>query len=360
MLNVTETFLPDINQYIEILKEAWDKKWITNNGSLVVTLEEQLKKYLGVKHLLFTTNGTIVLQMALKSLKAAADSEIITTPFSYVATTNAILWEGLQPVFVDINAIDYTIDVTKIEAAITPKTVAILATHVYGNPCDVKAIDIIAKKYNLKVIYDAAHTFAATYEQKHILQFGDIATCSFHATKVFHTVEGGCITTNDDAIAKDLYLMRQFGHIGDAYYSVGINAKNSEFHAAMGICNLLHLEEILDARQKITALYDSLFSTINISKPIGLVGTQTNYSYYIVRFSDEQVLTKVKKSLENNTINTRRYFYPSLNTLPMLKNHQHCPISEEISKAVLALPLSASTTETDVYKVFEIIKQELC
>ena len=196
MINVTKTYLPAFEEYISVLKRAWDKVWLTNNGELVQELEMKLKNYLGVNNLYFTNNGTIVLQMALKALNIS--KEVITTPFSYVATTNAILWEGCKPVFVDIDPVTCCIDAAKIEAAITKDTQAILATHVYGIPCDVEAIALIAKKYNLKVIYDGAHAFGVKYKGKSLLEYGDITTCSFHATKIFHTVEGGCIIANDD------------------------------------------------------------------------------------------------------------------------------------------------------------------
>ena len=352
MIAVTKTFLPPFEEYTTQLKRAWDKAWITNNGELVNELEAKLKEYLGVKHLLFCTNGTIVLQMALKVL--GLSKEIITTPFSYVATTNAILWEKCKPVFVDINKNDFCIDVTKIEAAITKDTEAILATHVYGYPCDVEAIENIAAKYNLKVIYDAAHSFAAEYKNKQVLSYGDISTCSFHATKLFHTVEGGCIITNDDAIAEQLILFRSFGHIGDNYYSLGVNGKNSEFHAAMGLCNLPHLPSIIDRRKIISELYGELLSG-TITRPHPLDLTVYNYAYFPVVFKNEEQLLLVKKTLEENNILSRRYFYPSLNKLPFIENASSCPVSEDISSRVLCLPLYDSLTLDEVKEICRII-----
>src|SRR5690349_23098912 len=209
MINVTKTFLPDFETYSKTLKRSWDKGWITNNGQLVVELEESLKKFLGVKHLFFTNNGTVVLQMALKAYDITG--EVITTPFSYVATVNAILWEKCKPVFADIRPDTLCIDASQIERKITEKTQAILATHVYGYPCDIDAIEKIASKYNLKVIYDGAHAFGCRYRGKALLSYGDISTCSFHATKLFHTIEGGCVITESDEIARKLMLYRQFG-----------------------------------------------------------------------------------------------------------------------------------------------------
>lgn len=355
MINVTKTFLPDFNDYVQTIKRAWDKAHLTNNGELVQELEHLLKQYLGVEHLWFAGNGTIVLQMALKAL-GHKTGEVITTPFSYVATTNAILWEGFTPVFVDINDRDFCIDTQKIEAAITEKTIAILATHVYGNPCDIEAIDAVAKKYNLKVIYDAAHAFGASYKGKQLLSYGDISTCSFHATKVFHTVEGGCIITNDDALSQTLVLYRQFGHIGDDYYSVGINGKNSEFHAAMGICNFPHLDAIIEARKTASATYDNELAGAAIYRPVALQETVYNYAYYPVVFKDEATLLNVREQLAKHAISTRRYFYPSLNKLPFFNNPSHCPISEDISRRVLSLPLSAEISTEQIVAVCNLIK----
>ena len=306
MINVTKTYLPSFDKYTTVLKRAWDKAWITNNGELVQELEQKLKDYLGVKHLFFCSNGTVVLQMALKVYNIT--KEVITTPFSYVATTNAIMWEGCTPVFVDINPDDFCIDADKIEAAITENTQAIMATHVYGYPCDVEKIEQIAQKHNLKVIYDAAHTFGCTYKGKSLLSYGDISTCSFHATKVFHTVEGGCIITNDDAIATQLMLYRQFGHVNDDYFSIGLNGKNSEFHAAMGLCVLPEIENIIRQRKIISSVYDQGLSFLQANKSSGNDNLIYNYAYYPVLFKTETELLKVKSELLTQEINTRRYF----------------------------------------------------
>lgn len=353
MIAVTKTFLPPFEEYTAQLKRAWDKAWITNNGILVTELETKLKAYLGVKHLLFCTNGTIVLQMALKVL--GITKEVITTPFSYVATTNAILWEQCKPVFVDIDKYDFCIDTTRIEAAITENTQAILATHVYGYPCNIDAIEKIALRHNLKVIYDGAHAFGVLYKNKQLLSYGDIITCSFHATKLFHTVEGGCIITNDDAIAEQLYLLRSFGHIGDNYYSLGINGKNSEFHAAMGLCNLPRIPEIINNRKQVSEWYDNLLRNSNITRPKPLDGTIYNYAYYPVVFKDEEQLLLVKKALEAEEIFSRRYFYPSLNKLPFIENAAACAVSEDISSRILCLPLYDSLSLTEVEGICKII-----
>ena len=355
MINVTKTYLPPIEEYIAVLKRAWDKSWITNNGELVQELEQKLKDYLQTPHLLFTSNGTLPLQMALKVF--GIKKEVITTPFSYVATTNAILWEGAYPVFTDIDAATLCIDANKIEAAVTENTEAILATHVYGIPCNVEKIDAIAKKYNLKVIYDAAHAFGCTYNGKSLLSYGDISTCSFHATKIFHTGEGGCIITNDAEIEKKLYLLRSFGHIGDDYFSEGINAKNSELHAAMGLTVLPALGHIIAQRKKVYEAYNVLLNFSNIKKPEFDVNETYNYAYYPVIFKDEQTLLSVKEALYKNGITTRRYFYPSLNRLPFLGAANECPVSEDISKRVLSLPMYDSLTTQEIELIVSVVNK---
>lgn len=355
MINVTKTYLPPFEKYIKVLKRAWDKSWITNNGELVQELEENLKEYLGVKYLLFTTNGTVVLQMALKAFNIT--KEVITTPFSYVATTNAILWEGCTPVFVDIRPENFCIDTNKIEDAITENTEAILATHVYGLPCDIEKIQEIAEKYKLKVIYDAAHAFGCKYKGKSLLSFGDITTCSFHATKIFHTVEGGCIITHDQEIARKLMLYRQFGHIYDDYFSIGINAKNSEFHAAMGLCVFEDLETLIALRKEKTEFYNEQLKSSGLSLPdFGREGIIYNYCYYPILFDSEDQLLSAKERLCVSGINTRRYFYPSLNKLPFLKGNS-CPISEETSKKVLCLPLFHDLLPEEQLKICAILKK---
>lgn len=353
MINVTKTYLPSFEEYIATVKRAWDKSWITNNGELVQELELKLMQYLGVEHLLFTSNGTLPLQMALKVL--GITREVITTPFSYVATTNSILWEGAKPVFVDIDADTLCIDADKIEAAITADTEAIMATHVYGIPCDVEKIAAIAQKHGLKVIYDAAHSFGCTYKGKSLLSYGDISTCSFHATKVFHTGEGGCIIAKDEEVSKQLTLYRSFGHLGDDYYSVGINAKNSELHAAMGLCNLPAIGEIINARKLVFEEYNKRLNLEKIKQPVFSKNADYNYAYYPVIFETEKILLGVRAALLKNGVSTRRYFYPSLNQLPFLKDPMSCPVSEDISSRVLALPLYTDLSTEDVSRISAIV-----
>ncbi|MBO9200138.1 MULTISPECIES: DegT/DnrJ/EryC1/StrS family aminotransferase [Niastella] len=353
MINVTKTFLPPFEEYTAILKKAWDKAWITNNGELLLELEKKLKDYLSVDYLFYCNNGTLVLQMALKAL--GITKEVITTPFSYVATTNTILWEGCKPVFVDIDPHTFCIDAYKIEAAITENTQAILATHVYGIPCDVEKIQAIAEKHNLKVIYDGAHAFGSQYKGKSLLSFGDISTCSFHATKVFHTVEGGCLICHDAELAEKMYFYRSFGHIGDDYYSVGINAKNSEFHAAMGLANLQHFNKIVLQRKAIAEYYDECLKGFPVARPKVTEDVTINYSYYPIVFDTEEQLLKTTTILKNHSIFPRRYFYPSLNTLPFITSKYSTPNSESISRRVLCLPLYYDLAKSDVDLIVELL-----
>jgi dTDP-4-amino-4,6-dideoxygalactose transaminase len=333
----------------------WDSHWLTNNGAMVLELEELLRRQLQIPELLFTNNGTVVLQMAIKAL--GLTQEIITTPFSYVATTNAILWEGCTPVFADIREDDFNIDVQEVVKKITDRTQAILVTHVFGNPCQVEALEAVAKEYNLKLIYDAAHAFGVTVHGKSIFSYGDISTCSFHATKVFHTGEGGMINTNGDPeLFQQLKLFRSFGHIGDDYYSVGVNAKSSELHAAMGLCVLDEFEHILEARKQVCGWYDAqLANTTMLTKPKSQLSFQGNYAYYPVVFSSEEKLLQAIERLKQDGIQARRYFYPALNTLPFLSNTTSCPISESISARILCLPLSTYTTPEEVKQVADRI-----
>jgi dTDP-4-amino-4,6-dideoxygalactose transaminase len=358
MINVTKSYLPDLDEYTSYLKGIWERVHLTNDGPLLRQLEEEMKAFLGVKHLKFCSNGTVVLQMALKALDIT--KEVITTPFSYVATTNVLLWEGCTPVFADITPDDFCIDPGKIEALITENTQAILATHVYGNACQIEQIQAIAEKHNLKVIYDAAHTFGASYNGQSILSYGDISTCSFHATKVFHTVEGGCIVTNDDELAQKLHFYRSFGHRNDEYFSIGINAKNSEFHAAMGLCVLPKVPDLIAARKQVFGYYDDRLDFSRITRPTLLPGMEYNYAYYPIVFDSEETLLRAVDALKAQEITPRRYFYPSLNTLPFAQvpgSGQSCPVSEDVSLRVLALPMYPDLTEADVDRIASIVNK---
>lgn len=358
MINVTKAFLPEKEEYLRYIHEIWESVQLTNNGPLLQRLEIQLKEYLGVSNLYYCSNGTIVLQIALKAL--GISKEVITTPFSYCATANSIIWENCTPVFVDIDPLTFNIDPKLIEKAITPDTEAIMATHVYGNPCAVLEIEDIARKNNLKVIYDSAHGFGVNYKGRSLLSFGDLSTCSFHATKVFHTVEGGAIISNHPELHDKLHLLRAFGHRGDdQYLFAGINGKNSEFHAAMGLCNLPHVSEIIKERQTIFEKYDSQLNWNKLGKPYIDPDIEYNYSYYPVVFESELVMKKVQVALVENEIFPRRYFYPSLNTLSFMPRRYSCPVSEDISVRVLCLPLYLGLTDSDLGTICQLINQNL-
>jgi dTDP-4-amino-4,6-dideoxygalactose transaminase len=286
--------------------------------------------------------------------------EIITTPFSYVATTAAIVWENCTPVFVDIHPEYLTIDETKIEAAITPKTTAILATHVFGNPCHVEVIEAIAKKYKLKVIYDAAHGFGVTYKNKSLFDYGDISSCSFHATKLFHTGEGGAMFTNNVDLQHQLFYSHNFGHDGPlAFHGLGINGKMSELQAAMGLAVLPYMETILAERKKIVDYYNQHLDFSKLKSLKIRENTHWNYSYYPVIFESEEQLLRVEKKLNDNQIYPRRYFYPSLNTIDYAKG-ETMPVSESVAKTVLCLPLYAELSAADSTKIVAILNTITC
>jgi dTDP-4-amino-4,6-dideoxygalactose transaminase len=357
MINVTKTFFPPLEEYNEQLKRIWKNEWLTNRGELLQELEEKVKQYLSVSNIIIMNNGTIPLQIALKLL--GNKGEIITTPFSYVATSAAIIWESCTPVFVDINSEYLTIDETKIEAAITPKTTAILATHVFGNPCDIKAIELIAKRHNLKVIYDAAHCFGVTYGGKSLFDYGDVSTCSFHSTKLFHTGEGGALFCSDEILRHKMFYSHNFGHNGPLdFHGLGINGKISELQAAMGLAVLPYMDEIIKSRKNIVDFYDQ---NLDFSKSKGLKireNTNWNYSYYPIVFESEEVLLKVQIALNEENIFPRRYFYPSLNTIEYV-NSSEMPVSESIASRIMCLPLAFGMAEDDLNEICRIIKKNL-
>jgi dTDP-4-amino-4,6-dideoxygalactose transaminase len=353
MIPVTKPFLPPLEEYSKLVEDIWQRQWLTNNGPLVNELELKLKEYLKIDHLLYLSNGTIALQLAIKALGLSGD--IITTPFSYVATTSSIVWEGCKPIFVDIDEQSLNIDPNKIEQAITPETTAILATHVYGNPCDIHAIDAIAKKHDLKVIYDSSHCFGTTYNGKSIFLYGDISTTSFHATKLFHTTEGGAVFTKDPELLKTMSYMRNFGHDGpEKYHGLGINAKNSEFHAAMGVVNLRYVDSILEKRKELSLYYNKKLENFKGSQPKLLDNSSFNYAYYPVLFESEELLLKTLKTLNGNLIYPRRYFYPSLDSLPYVDKSE-VPITDDVASKVLCLPLYHNLTKEEIDLIVRLI-----
>jgi len=353
MIPITKPFMPAAEEYQAYLEGIWEREWLTNNGPLVQELEKKLKKYLEVEHLLFLNNGTVALQFAIRSLQLKG--EIITTPFSYIATTSSIVWEACNPVFVDIDEKSLNLNPALIENSITSDTSAILATHIFGNPCDVDAIQRVAKKHNLKVIYDAAHCFGSVYKGKSVYQYGDISTASFHATKLFQTVEGGAVITSDPELSRKIEYMRNFGHDGpENYRGVGINGKNSELHAAMGLCNLVYTERILNSRKMQSLYYDKLLKDLDAKKPAVLQDAEINYSYYPLIFERESIVIEIQKALEKNEIHTRRYFYPSLTQLDYV-NEQTSPVCSELAPRILCLPLYFDLQKSDQERIASII-----
>lgn len=342
MIPVTKPFLPSLASFQSYVDSIWTRQWLTNNGPLVNEFELELKKYLAIPNFLYVTNGTIALQLAIKALDL--QGEIITTPFSFVATTSSIMWQNCTPVFVDIDNESLNIDAAKIEDAITPTTTAIIATHVFGNPCDIDAIEAIAQKYDLKVIYDAAHCFGVKYKNKSIFAYGDVSITSFHATKLFHTIEGGGIFTKNESLLQKINYMRNFGYSGtDTFSEVGTNAKNSEFHAAMGLCNLPHITEILQARKDLYNFYKYNLEHADLEFQKIQSDADFNYAYFPVIFNSEEAMLNCMKQLEKVQVFCRRYFYPSLSALPYI-THANMPICDSIAKRIMCLPMYHTLT----------------
>ena len=357
MINVTKPYLPPFEKFSHRLQKIWERNYLTNQGPELLSLEERLKEYLGVRNVMVVNNGTIALQLAIKALNITGD--VITTPFSYVATTNSIIWEGCNPVFVDIDPATCCIDADLIEKAITPETSAIMAVHVYGIGAEVDKIQQIANKHGLKVIYDAAHAFGVKNHGQSILNFGDISTLSFHATKLFHTIEGGAIICNDDQLFDTIRKLGTFGHIGDDYFLPGVNAKLNEVSAAMGHCVLDDIDIILQRRKQVSEIYSDELKDTSVCLPTRLLPAHltANYSYFPVIFDDELSLLKCMARLNTLSIYPRRYFYPPLNTLPYLNKAFACPIAEDISSRVICLPLYPDLEDGHARSIASTVKR---
>lgn len=356
-ITVTKPTLPSFDRYVELVRGIWEREWLTNHGPLVTELEHKLSAEFDIPHNLFLSNGTVALQIAIKALELSG--EIITTPFSYVATTSSIVWEGCVPVMADILPATLTIDPSKIEAAITDKTTGIIATHVFGNACEIDEIERIASKYNLKVIYDAAHAFGSTYKGKSILHFGDVSTTSYHATKLFQTIEGGGVYTKSKEIHARMALLRNFGHLTPTSFGpAGINGKNSEFHAAMGLLNLEKLPEVLAKRQYVAREYDRRFLDAPLLRPTVTANCGFNDAYYAVIFRSEDSLLRTLAHLNANDVVPRRYFYPSLSELNYVAGGA-APVSEDISRRILCLPTYYSITDHEIDLVSRLVLEGL-
>ncbi len=354
MINVTKTYLPSLKKYNKYLEKLWDNHWITNNGELLQELKNRLTEYLNVNNIVLVNNGTMALQIAYKLLNLKDD--IITTPFTFIASSSSLSWEGLNPVFVDINEKTLNIDESLIENAISCNTTGILGVHVFGNPCDVESIDLICKKYNLSIIYDAAHAFGVEYKCKSILSYGDISTLSFHATKLFHTIEGGALIIKDDELYIKAKRMINFGYENWVIHNVGINAKMNEFQAAMGLCVLDDMDYIIGNRKKLFEKYSNELKEYVTFPKWNCHGTN-NYSYFPVIFDTEFRATKALQLLNDNDIYPRRYFYPSLDTIQYFDSELNCRHSRKISSCILCLPFYCGLEDNIQDAVIDVIKK---
>ncbi len=359
---VTRPYLPPLSEFITYLEQIWESKWLTNNGPFHEKLEKRLADYLGVEHLALFANGTLALVTALQALRITG--EVITTPFSFVATAHSLLWNGIKPVFVDINPETFNLDPKKIEAAITPHTTAILPVHVYGKPCDVEEIQKIADTYGLKVIYDAAHAFGVNYKGESILKHGDLSTLSFHATKVFTTFEGGAIVCPDAKTKKRIDDLKNFGYADEVtVVAPGINAKMNEFQAALGLLQLKHIDKAIDRRCEIDKQYRKELSSIPGILPLPLpVDSKYNYAYFPILIKKEYPLLRdeLNEKLRQHGIYARRYFYPLISEFPMYRGlpsaaQLNLPVAQKVASEVLCLPIYPDLQLDIVQKLCDLL-----
>lgn len=358
---VTRSSMPPFEEYVEAIRPLWESHWLTNMGANHEELSRRLEKYLKVDNISLFTNGHMALEMVLQALDLSG--EVITTPFTFVSTTHAIVRNGLTPVFCDINRDDYTMDVTKIESLITDKTSAIVPVHVYGTPCDVEAIEKIAKKHNLKVVYDAAHAFGVEINGRGIGSFGDASMYSFHATKVYNTVEGGAIATSDDSMIRKLWRLKDFGIRNEEVIDgIGANAKMNEFCAIMGLCNLAHVDEEIAKREKVTKRYRSHLEGVEgISLLKVKEGVKPNYAYFPIVIDEEKFGTDrnvIKDVLADHNIGVRKYFYPLTSDVDCYEgmfNKDNLQVAKWVSDRVLTVPMFADLPLEDVDRICEII-----
>jgi dTDP-4-amino-4,6-dideoxygalactose transaminase len=358
MINVTRTSLPPLEQYIRYLRDIWSTRWLTNNGKYVQLLEKELKEYLHVKNILPVSNGTLALQLAIKAFKLKG--EVITTPFTFAATTNVLLWEGLRPVFADVDSNTFNIDPDDVEKKISSKTTAILAVHVYGNPCNVIRLEQIARKYKLKLIYDAAHAFGVEYRSKSILTYGHASTLSFHATKTFHTIEGGAIVTQNNTLYNVLRLYINFGIKNEEEVILpGINAKMNEFQAAMGLANIPSVDANAQKRKIIYETYTEQLKNCKTIRFQELHASKYNYSYMPILLKNRILREYIHDKLLENNVKTRKYFYPLTSDFVYTKtyaNSKQLKRARTLSESVLCLPIYSDLKFDDVLKIVKIIK----
>jgi len=355
MINVTRSMMPDFEKYQEKIKKLWETRWLTNNGDYLVELERRLSERFDTQCVI-VSNGTLALLIAIELFDFPKGSEIIVTPFTFAATVEAIIWQGYKPIFADIDPETFNISPEEIEKHLTEKTVAIMPVHVFGNPCNVEKIQDIAEKHNLRVIYDAAHCFDVFYEGKSVYKFGDISVASFHATKVFHTIEGGAIFSDNSELIEKARRLRNFGFNQKVeIVDVGINAKMNEFQAAMGLLNLEIVDEEIEKRKSVFEKYRKLLGDVVYYQKLSERLTKYNYIYMPVLFADEKTRDNVFEELKANGYNTRKYFYPSLNSI---FSKQSCPNSESVSSRILHLPLYGDLEDEHIENVCSIIKRK--
>jgi len=360
---VTRSSMPCFEEYCKEIKDIWDSHWLTNMGVKHKELQKKLENYLDIPHVALYTNGHLALENIIAALDLPKGGEVITTPFTFASTTHAIVRNGLVPVFCDVNNKDYTLDVTKIESYITDRTVAIVPVHVYGNMCDVEEIDRIAKKYGLKVVYDAAHAFATKYKGVSSACFGDAAMFSFHATKVFNTIEGGAVCFKDDSWVQLLNDQKNFGiHGPESVCFVGGNAKMNEFQAAMGICNLRHLDEEIAKRKRVVERYRERLTDIEgIQLSAIQKNVESNYAYFPVVFDGyKYTRNEILEKLAEDDIGARKYFYPLTNSFECYRNYptagvEKTPVAQHLALRVLTLPLYADLPLEDVDRICDVI-----
>lgn len=355
-LPVTLPFPTPRQEVFDLLHGIWDRNWLTNAGPVHQEFEAKFGEALGLEHVKLVGNGTVALQLAYQALEL--NGEVITTPISYIATTSSLAWEGCTPVFVDVLPTTMCINPEAIEAAITDRTTAIVATHCYGLPCDVDAIQAIAERNGLKVIYDAAHAVGSTYRGKSLLAFGDYSTTSLHATKLLHSVEGGAVVAANADLDRKIFFNRNFGHDGpERFEGVGINGKMSEFHAAVGLVNLRYLDAIMAKRKEAHAWYDAVLTDSAVSKLQVPEDADWNCAYYPVLFESEEALLRTLEAFSARSITARRYFYPSLDSVDYVKGAV-LPVAHDVTKRVACLPLMHQLTQEDVARVAAVIHSE--
>lgn len=363
-ITVTSPLLPDLDEFHSLLQDIWQRKWLTNNGHYHQLLEKALAEYLGVPYLSLFTNGTLPLITALQALRITG--EVITTPYSFVATTHSLWWNGIKPVFVDVDEKTGNIDPDKIEAAITPKTTAIMPVHVYGTPCDTKRIKEIADKYGLKVIYDAAHAFGVWQDGVSILEAGDMSTLSFHATKVYNTVEGGALVCHDEATKKSIDYLKNFGFAGETeVIAPGINSKMDEIRSAYGLLNLKQVDASIEKRKIVSQKYKDAFVKVEGLRFLeDIDGVKHNYSYFPIFIDEEKygmTRDELYAKLKENNILGRRYFYPLISEFATYKglesaNKENLPVAHKLADSVICLPMYADLIDEDVDRVIEVVQ----